>query len=236
MTEEANDVENYKEYGRSLRKFENMPYYENIDHSHYLSMYIGSYIQKIFKAEYIRNRGYSYWTLDYEGKKLRVRHLSSCLHDRGRELSWNYYLDSIKGVDAIIFSAFGSVEHLDIKHLWFVPVSEISEIEIHRGNIKGKTVLEFRYNKEFIKKLQKYEKEDKLSEIKDVMRLVREDLEKKKKDNIFRKIIDKRKEIYYQTGIKLTNLEILEKAIKLGINTISDDMIKEEIKNENNRK
>lgn len=245
MTEpkKSEDDKDYRAFIKIIKKYEIMPYYEP-NSQLYLSMYIGSYVQKLFKGERIKDKGHSYWTIIYNKEKLKVRHLSSTIGvDEVGEICWRYKTDCDKSIDAIILTAFDYIEYLSPIHLWFIPVADITDLVEELFNIMEekkysifKNRLVIRQDERVIEIMKKYELMGKLQKLDDIINLVREVLKKKSKDNIFRMIIAKKSEMYFKTGIKFSNKEIVESAIRYGINNIDENILKRCDKNDNKSK
>jgi hypothetical protein len=214
--------EDYKEFKQLIKFFEKTDYYLNPDSTLYMGRYIGKYVQMVFDSKRLPtlHKSQSYWSINLKGKEFKVKHISSCLNSDMHFAHWHYAILYDKKVDAFLLSAFDSTDSLVPEHLWFVLAKDQLNVERCFGEFWNRATFEVHYTNKNMEIMKKYELTSELEKLKKVMVVVKTDLEKDRNNDVRRIIISKRNEILKKTGYKMSTREIIEKAIKIGLEKI----------------
>lgn len=207
----------YNEYKKLLQSFQDIPYYENINSPLYLSMYIGRYVQNVFNAKFVSKLIPTYWKIRRGGEELKVKHVSACLGINAHSLYWEYNIEHNQDIDGFILSAFSDIECLEPEHIWFMSSKTKFQTKVGKKEFWDRSKFRVYDTEKMIKKMSKYELTYELGELKKVMNIVRQDLEKGRDSDIRRMILDKKNDIYMTTGNKISIKNIIEQAIRSGI-------------------
>jgi len=220
-------TKNFIEYEKIMSTFEYVPYFENPDCPLYIK-HIREYLESILDIERLPYKGSIYrkkpvdFLMNWNGEKLKVKHLISCLHGDSADPFWEYLIEHNKEADAFLLTAFGDKEYLELQHMWLIK-SEQTLTKINRrrfGNSKpfrDREVLLIRNSKDVIDYIDKFELKEKLEQLKNIMKMGYHKPNDEHKSFVRLLLIKKHNQIFDTTGVKRSIRNIAEDAIERGL-------------------
>lgn len=217
-------------YKKVMSVFEYAPYFENPDCPLYIK-HIREYLESILDIERIPYEGSKYkkkpvdFLMNWNGEKLRVKHIVSCICNDSTGSFWKYLIGCNKEADAFLLIAFGDKEYLELRHMWFVRCWQVFHIKIRRRQYIKATRKQFRNMKtllirnseDVIDYMNKFELKEKLEQLKIIMKMGYHKPNDEHKDFARLLLFKKQRQILDTTGIKRSIRNIAEDAIELGL-------------------
>lgn len=222
----------YGEYNSFMNKLDSISYDENRYCPRYLGDYIEKFVMQFLGGEIVtdpdlepRRGGVARrpidFLLDYNGEKLKIKHVAGCLvYGRigdGFAFYWKFDIDFNRHADGFILSAWDTRRSLVPQYIWFIKKDDIS--------FNGKPFWK-RYDmriedrKDRISFMEKFEMKVRLGVLQNIVAHAR-------KKDLISLLIDKQRDIYLKTGIKinlkkLTRVELLH-GLKKDFSTETED-------------
>lgn len=215
-----NILSTYGDYNDVFKKLDNIHFNEN----RYCSLYLGEYIERYIinylggeivpiETEYKvrgRIRRPADFILDYHGTKIKVKHVAGCLiygqYGNGLAFYWDFSIDFNYDTDAFLLSAWDTRKSLILQHMWLIMRDE------KFGNLpfwRRKNVI-IRDIKDRISQMEKYEMKVDLGKLQNMLAHV-------KKEDAITLLIDKQRDIYMETDIKINLKRLARIALLHGL-------------------
>lgn len=214
-------TKNFIEYEKIMSAFKYIPYFEDPDCPRY-KIYIREYLESIFDIERLPYKGaYRKKLVDFimslDGKKLKVKHLVSCMCDSSIGAFWKYIIEHNKEADAFLLMAFNDREYLELQHMWLIESDQIFKIKRTMKPFRDRETLTIHSHKDVIDYMNKFELKEKLEQLKIVMKMGYHKPNDEHKSFARLLLFKKQRQILDTTGIKRNIINIAEDAIERGL-------------------
>ncbi|MBZ5529588.1 MAG: hypothetical protein LAN71_17035 [Acidobacteriia bacterium] len=222
----------YIEYKNIIRSYEKVQYWENPNCPLFIDVIkrqVESVFDKITEINGNRDRYFDF-ILDMEGKRFKVKHLTSGRQIRhgkkGDIYFWEYEIGNNKDADAFLLSAFDDRESLGFQHLWFVKsrivfVSTSSKVRngkkvviMSKKKFWNRNSLSITDSKEKISDMEGFELKKELQKLKSMKY---DDLRNEHKSAVRLLLYEKQQDILDATNIKKSIGYLAESSIELGL-------------------
>lgn len=217
----------YNEYNDIMKKLDGVHYENNIYCSRYLGDHIERYVMEFLGGERIpiemedRRDGILRrpidFLLNYNGKKLKIKHIASCIeygsfgyHDA---FYWRFNIDFNHRVDAFILSAWDTRKSLKPQYMWLI----MKDQNFNKKPFWNRQVLFVEDTKNRITFMEEFEmKNIRLGKLQNYVLHA-------KKNDVIASLLDKRRDILIKIDIEVNLKRLMKRAMLLGLEKRLDE-------------